>query len=424
MTSNHIIIINSSTTISYDVDTILVDASGGNITITIPAILGDGQNFYIYRTDQTTNIVTIISAVGETFNGASSVILHVSEAIYMTAYNGQWYMITNNYSFMTGPTGLQGATGQTGLQGATGQTGLQGATGQTGLQGFTGPTGLQGATGLQGLTGPTGRTGPTGLQGLTGPTGLQGATGLTGSTGRTGPTGLQGPTGLTGSTGPTGLQGPTGPGLVTSFGQNCAGTGSTGPYPREGDILQYDATSSTWHNQPGLWDDIRVPVTSTNSSGSNPPTFSRFKRNGASQGVFTWFFSNTVEQELYFTVQLPHSYEEGSDLYPHIHMVTNNAAAGTVRWGLEYTWANVNEDFGNTTLITGDTVVAAATGNKQYITELGTITGTGKLISSMLVCRVYRDVVVAGNYATTVGLLEIDFHYQLCGMGSGQQYIK
>jgi hypothetical protein len=282
---------------------------------------------------------------------------------------------------------------------------MDGSTGHTGMDGQTGPTGMDGSTGPTGL----GATGPTGMDGKTGPTGL-GATGPTGMDGKTGPTGL----GATGSTGP---------GILTTIGQNCAASGTTGPFPRDGDILQYSTTTSTWENQPGLWDDIRVPMTSTTRQSSDAPTFSRFKDNGAgSQGVFLFFFANNREEELYFTVQMPHSYEEGSTLYPHVHFVTNSAVAGDVTWGLEYTWANVNDNFGNTTLITSSITIPANTGNKQYVMDIGTgIVGTGKLISSMLICRVYRP---SDTYNASVGLIEIDFHYQMCGMGSGTQYIK
>jgi hypothetical protein len=290
----------------------------------------------------------------------------------------------------------------------------------TGYTGFTGPAGLQGPTGV---TGYTGFTGPTGLQG---PTGVTGYTGFTGPTGLQGPTGVTGYTGFTGPTGYTGFTGPTGPGINVLIGQNCAGTGSTGPYPRDGDVLQYSVSASAWENQPGLWDDIRVPLTATTREDSNAPTFSRFKDNGAgSQGVFLFYFSQNTEQEVYFTVQLPHSYEEGSTLYPHVHFVTDSPASGTVGWGLEYTWANINQNFGNTTIISSSIAIPANTGNNHYVMNIGTgIVGPDKLISSMLVCRVFRDVSVVGNYPSSVALMEIDFHFEMCGNGSGTPFIK
>ena len=125
-------------------------------------------------------------------------------------------------------------------------------------------------------------------------------------------------------------------------------------------------------------------------------------------------------------MQLPHSYDEGSDLEPHVHFIPTTNGAGNVSWGLEYTWANVNDTFPVTVLITGVTAVTINTLLKHYICELPTMSGTGKKISSMLMCRVYRNVggESPGAYNAGAGLLEIDFHYRQCGVGSTQQYFK
>jgi len=124
---------------------------------------------------------------------------------------------------------------------------------------------------------------------------------------------------------------------------------------------------------------------------------------------------------------MPHSYLEGSDIFPHVHFVTNSASSGSVAWGLEYTWANVGADFGNTTIVTNFLAIAAATGNRHYVLDVPAagISGTGKEISSMLVCRIFRAVSDPNdNYPTSIGLMEIDFHFMQCGMGSGEQYQK
>ena len=325
---------------------------------------------------------------------------------------------------VTGPTGF-GATGPTGSMGPTGSTGplglgVTGNTGPTGPVGSTGPIGL----GVTGNTGATGNTGPTGPVGQTGPTGLgaTGATGNTGPTGSIGPTGLgdTGATGVTGSTGPTGpigMTGATGPvGLVTLF-------GVTGP--QQGDVLQYNFLAGAWENQPGLWESLKVSFIATSVSGSNPPTFSPFKTNGVgSQGVFLYFFSQTQEQELYFTASLPHSYLEGSDIISQTHFVTNSAATGTVRWGLEFIWQDVGDDYTDTAIVTADSVIPLNTGNKHYVQTISTINGSNKKISSVIIGRVFRDITAPDNYPSPVGLLTLEFLYQQAGNGSGLPYSK
>jgi len=65
--------------------------------------------------------------------------------------------------------------------------------------------------------------------------------------------------------------------------------------------------------------------------GSKFPTFTKITDDGSgSQGVFTYEFSASQEQEIYFVAQLPHGYKSGTDLYPHIHWYPTNTDTGSV----------------------------------------------------------------------------------------------
>jgi len=181
------------------------------------------------------------------------------------------------------------------------------------------------------------------------------------------------------------------------------------------------------------WDDERVPITATKSGGSKVPDFEKAFASGVSQGVFTYFFSPTSEEELYFPLQIPHCWKQDTDLCAHVHWFPKVSGSNghKVSWGLEYTWADIGEKFGNTTTIygnqhvpTGDTILEAG---KHYLTELGTINGSGHTLSSMLLCRIFRDATDAGavdSYTNDAGLLEIDFHIQIDRPGSREEYIK
>lgn len=179
-----------------------------------------------------------------------------------------------------------------------------------------------------------------------------------------------------------------------------------------------------------VWNDICVAVTSTTRGGSKDPTFAVIKDNGAgSQGVFTFFFDQTIEEEVYFSVEMPHGWKEESDIKPHVHWFpVTDLSSTNVEWGLEYFWTNVAATIPNTTIINSYTPIAAhtpVTAYKHVITELGTISGTGKTISSILMCRVYR---IAGSvnddYADDAGVLQIDFLYQSDQLGSTGEYSK
>jgi hypothetical protein len=185
-----------------------------------------------------------------------------------------------------------------------------------------------------------------------------------------------------------------------------------------------------------VWEDLRVSVNAVRViAGGAPPDWSQFKDNGAaSTGVYLYWFDPGTEQNVYFDVQMPHGWKEGSDIEPHVHWVSADTAgaSGTdVCWGLEYTWANVNGTFGNTTIIYGDEQSNGSgetiTVDKHYLTDIGTISGSGKTISSMLVCRLFRDATGTGgtdDYDDDAGLLEIDFHYEIDTMGSRTETAK
>jgi hypothetical protein len=185
-----------------------------------------------------------------------------------------------------------------------------------------------------------------------------------------------------------------------------------------------------------VWDDFLVNPDATSRGGSKTPVWggtggTAFKNNSGSQGVFLWMFSASQEQEVYFTVQLPHKYKVGTDLYPHVHWTT---ATGTptrtnVVWGLEYTVMKIGSAFPNTILATGNSIIGGIptiSGSGQHlITSLGTISGTGIEISTILVCRLYRATSDSNDtFGNEVGLLSMDFHYEMDTEGSRSEYTK
>lgn len=182
-----------------------------------------------------------------------------------------------------------------------------------------------------------------------------------------------------------------------------------------------------------VWEDFRVPVTATVGGGSSQPDSGKLIDDGSgSQGVFIKWFDPVSEEELYFTAQIPHDWKTGTDFLPHVHWVpkTNGGADKKACWGLEYTWIDRGEIAGNTTIVysnstrQGDSVLLA---NRHYVTEFASISGTDHTISSMLVCRVFRDATGAGgvdDYSSDAGLLEIDFHYEIDMIGSRETWEK
>lgn len=197
------------------------------------------------------------------------------------------------------------------------------------------------------------------------------------------------------------------------------------------DETQADTLVSGGYAEEDLfWDDLRVPLTATRLGASRTPGWAQFKDNGAgSTGVYTNWFDKNTEEEMFFEVELPNSYKEGTDIEAHVHWTPNANGAGQVSWGLEYTWQNIAGTFGNTTIIYGDTPLTGGSlvADLHYLTPIADISGTGKTNSSMIVGRVFRDATGAGgtdDYADDAGLLEVDFHYQMDAPGSRTQFEK
>lgn len=167
-----------------------------------------------------------------------------------------------------------------------------------------------------------------------------------------------------------------------------------------------------------VFDDIRTPMTAiriTGPGGTTPPDEVLYK----GSVVLAFGGTGTDDEKGFFTIQIPHWYKEGTDIVPHIHWTPEDNTAGNVRWVLTYSWANINAAFpGEST----DTIVIAAdeTTDKHQRDNFATITGTGKTISSMLLCSIQReDSDGTDTYNNKDAyLLEIDFHAEKDTMGS------
>ena len=171
-----------------------------------------------------------------------------------------------------------------------------------------------------------------------------------------------------------------------------------------------------------VFNDLNIPGLAVKTSGSSDPALDTF---GSTTRIFT--FSGSTMNQVFFTVQLPHSYKEGSAIEPHIHWcpMTSPASSLGVRWGLDYQWQNYTGVFTATDtslLATGGT---GTVGYTHLITSFGTITGTSKTISSVLVCRLYRlPADGADTYTGDAGFLSFDFHIESDSLGSETEYGK
>jgi len=79
---------------------------------------------------------------------------------------------------------------------------------------------------------------------------------------------------------------------------------------------------------------------------------------------------------------------------------------------------------GDTTTIYGNETINDNAG-KHILTNIGTITNSGHTLSSMLMCRLFRNSSSeTDTFDDFAYLLEADFHYQIDQIGSRQEYVK
>ena len=181
-------------------------------------------------------------------------------------------------------------------------------------------------------------------------------------------------------------------------------------------------TVSLVHESQTFWDDMRAPATAVKGGGSPP---SDDTTNGC------LLFSGSATNSVFITLQIPHTWYEGSTLKPHVHWQKTDTSSGDVLWQLDYKWSPINEvmDAAFTTLQA--TAVAAGTpdtdtADKHLITPLGDISGQGKQVSDMLICKLSR---LGGDASDTYDnqnarFLEFDIHYEVDGLGTAQLYTK
>lgn len=180
----------------------------------------------------------------------------------------------------------------------------------------------------------------------------------------------------------------------------------------------------TWALTGDIWEDLYVPVTLVRVPGSEAPVWTDF--NCSQVLAFEYQALSDNEEEVFFVMELPHTYKEGTGLEAHVHFVYSvNSVGEQVRWGLEYTWANLDGAFpGSSTIYV---LTEASNNDAGYHREASfpTIDGSGKKICSMLLCRLFRNSSHADDtFTENVYLLAIDAHYRLDSFGSSQEFVK
>ena len=180
-----------------------------------------------------------------------------------------------------------------------------------------------------------------------------------------------------------------------------------------------------------VWDDLLINSGLFKFAGSSDPVWGNWQITGGTINFRVLQFD--LNDQIFFTCQLPHTYKEGTNLRCHVHWTPRALGAAhsgdAVGWKLDYSWANINGDpFPAESSVS---MLDTCSGTNEFhevsagLTELD---GTGKTISSMLVGRLYRDSTGDTwgdvSHANSPALLQFDLHHEIDGQGSRLEWVK
>lgn len=133
------------------------------------------------------------------------------------------------------------------------------------------------------------------------------------------------------------------------------------------------------------------------------------------------FDGNVTTEQIYGSVEILHSYQEGTDIIPHVHWMPTTANTGNVKWQLEYALFKNNGTVTSTT--TTITVSSSANGLawEGILAAFSIISGTNITIGDQLVFRFFRNPTDgADNYGDDAAVNTIGFHFKQNTLGSRQ----
>ena len=186
----------------------------------------------------------------------------------------------------------------------------------------------------------------------------------------------------------------------------------------DGDILI--ASGNRWINSNYLtvprFNDIVFEFTPTRVD----PTTSKPDFDYTNVGLL--FPQNIPTEAIYITVQLPHSWKEGTTIFPHVHV--RQSANQQAVFKVDYLWYNTGDTIPTVweTYTMNEYAIPYVSGSiAQIVKGANGIVATGKEISSILKIKLYRDDnVYVGDMLSD----QFDIHIEIDAFGSRTQYEK
>ena len=183
------------------------------------------------------------------------------------------------------------------------------------------------------------------------------------------------------------------------------------------DNTSFEADGTMQANGEAMtWDDLQVVLTGAELHPTQSPTWIDYKGSRALE------FDGASAQTIYFIAQIPHNWAEDTDVEFHLHAIHQSVVTGTVIWDFTHSWANIGEAFPTETTVQKSIATHGAI-DVHGAGDVATLTGTGKNISSIVLCSLTRrgDLDTATETSVLIGA---DFHYLINTIGSREEYTK
>ena len=172
-----------------------------------------------------------------------------------------------------------------------------------------------------------------------------------------------------------------------------------------------------------VWDDIRIIPNVFDIPGGTDPDIISYQPGGSGTTFKVYGFAKGDEG--FFTIQLPHSYKEGSTLKAHVHWTPGARGVAedghVVQWRLDYSFAPINGNFPTSQTIS---LADACDGvdHKHLMSPEVVISGVGLTISSQMWGRIYRWNDASDTWVGTLAnlpiFIEFDLHVECDSCGS------
>jgi hypothetical protein len=168
--------------------------------------------------------------------------------------------------------------------------------------------------------------------------------------------------------------------------------------------------------QSPRWDDLRFPAQGLNPAGqAAPPTIDNTTFPG------TLLFSGSIINGQGGVAQMPHAWEKGTAVRPHLHWSKTTSVSGGVVWQWRYTKANIGDVFGaySAWIDAVPAVPHSDTANKQALDAFPELDMTENRESAVICWEFRRNPTVGGDtYGANARLYEFDIHYQVGKLGT------